>query len=220
MGGRRGVRLAVEGHGRELQSLVNSLREGFVLCRMIRDAEGRVVDYVIADANDAYLKGLGGRSAIGKRLLELRPEITQGWFDVCGAIMAAGKPKRLEYWDHHVQRWFDTNVTPVSADEMVMLYVDVTRRKTAADRAQERLKELNHRVKNNLNLVAGMLALQARNASPEARAALDQAAARVHTISEVHNLLHRASSTDSVCLNEYLHDLCRKIGRASCRERV
>lgn len=220
MVGTKRTTAAAQARGGQLDKLVNSLREGFVLCRMIRDAEGRVVDYVIADANDAYLKGLGGRSAIGKSLHSLRPEISQDWFNVCGEILAAGKPKRLEYWDRHIGRWYDANMTPVSADEMIMLYVDVTNRKTAADRAQERLKELNHRVKNNLNLVAGMLALQARNASPEAKLALDQAAARVHTISEVHNLLHRAASTDSVSFNQYLHDLCRKVERSLAGEGV
>jgi two-component sensor histidine kinase len=202
------------GQGRRLETLVHSLREGFVLCRMVRDRSGRVIDYVIADANDAYLKSLGGRSVIGKSLLQIRPEISQDWFQVCAAILASGKPKRLEYWDPHVRRWFDANMTPVSEDELVMLYVDITHRKTAEAQAKERLNELNHRVKNNLTLVAGMLALQARSASPETRLALEQAAARVHTISEVHNLLHKASSIDSVSLDQYLQDLCRKLERS------
>lgn len=218
MGARNG--LSEPGRGRQLESLIEALREGFVLCRMIRDAEGRVIDYIVADGNAAYLRSLGGRSAIGQRLLKLRPELSQQWFDTCGAILEAGKAKRLEYWDPTLNRWFDTHMTPVGKDELIMLYVDVTHRKTAETQAQERLRELNHRVKNNLNLVAATLSLQARGASAETRAALNQAVARVHTISEVHNLLHKTSATDTVSLDAYLGDLCRKLQRSLTADRV
>jgi two-component sensor histidine kinase len=207
-------RRAERRHGHGLDALVDSLREGFVLCRMIRDAQGQVIDYVIADGNIAYLRGLGGKSAIGKRLKELRPDISPNWYRTCGEIIASGKPRRMEYWDPASQRWYDCNMTPLPGDELIMLYVDVTRRKTEVAREQERFKELNHRVKNNLNLVAAMLALQAKGANPDTRLALDQAAARVHTISEVHNLLHRAGSLDSISFDQYLRDLCEKLERS------
>ncbi len=52
------------------------------------------------------------------------------------------------------------------------------------------IREIHHRVKNNLQTVAALLRLQARRvASPEARAALDEAMRRVATIALVHETL-------------------------------
>ena len=203
-----------------MDTLIDSLREGFVLCRMVRDRHGRVIDYVIADANQAFLRGLGAPSAVGQRILQIRPDTSPAWFDTCSAILDGGKPKRVEYWDPVLQRWFDAAITPVASDELIMLYVDVTRRKREETQAQERAQELNHRVKNNLNLVAAMLTLQARGASAETKLALDQAVARVYTISQVHDLLHRAGSVETVNLDHYLQDLCRKVQRSLAPEGI
>lgn len=55
------------------------------------------------------------------------------------------------------------------------------------------IREIHHRVKNNLQTVAALLRLQARRMrSPEARAALDEAMRRVTTIALVHETLSQA----------------------------
>lgn len=55
------------------------------------------------------------------------------------------------------------------------------------------IREIHHRVKNNLQTVAALLRLQARRMhSPEARAALEEAMRRVSTIALVHDTLSQA----------------------------
>ena len=55
------------------------------------------------------------------------------------------------------------------------------------------IREIHHRVKNNLQTVAALLRLQARRLrAPEARAALDEAVRRVGSIAVVHETLSRA----------------------------
>ena len=55
------------------------------------------------------------------------------------------------------------------------------------------IREIHHRVKNNLQTVAALLRLQARRlASPEARAALEESVRRVATIALVHETLSLA----------------------------
>ncbi|MCV3765344.1 sensor histidine kinase [Rhizobium sp. TRM95796] len=71
--------------------------------------------------------------------------------------------------------------------------------KLAAER-QRLMQELNHRVKNNLALVEAMIGMQMRRESAINGAELR---ARVHAISEVHDLLYRAggdSQVNLVCL--------------------
>ncbi len=55
------------------------------------------------------------------------------------------------------------------------------------------IREINHRVKNNLQTVAALLRLQARRMTvPEARAALEEAMRRVSTIAMVHESLSQS----------------------------
>src|SRR5690606_36916676 len=55
------------------------------------------------------------------------------------------------------------------------------------------IREIHHRVKNNLQTVAALLRLQSRRmTSPEARAALDQAVRRVGSIALVHETLSQS----------------------------
>jgi two-component sensor histidine kinase len=76
------------------------------------------------------------------------------------------------------------------------------------------LKELNHRVKNNLQIVSSLLHLQAKTAG----AAADQfnnAAAHVAAIALVHQELHKYDGIGTVALDRYLIDLCQAITAAS-----
>jgi two-component sensor histidine kinase len=66
--------------------------------------------------------------------------------------------------------------------------------------------EVHHRVKNDLQSIIGLLRVQARNASPEARKVLLDAAERVRAFAMVHDLLAR-SKGDTVNLRELAQQL-------------
>ena len=60
------------------------------------------------------------------------------------------------------------------------------------------IREIHHRVKNNLQTVAALLRLQARRIDvPEARAALEEAVRRVGSIALVHETLSQPSTRTS-----------------------
>jgi two-component sensor histidine kinase len=76
------------------------------------------------------------------------------------------------------------------------------------------MKELNHRVKNNLQIVSGLLHLQAKAAGPAAGQFVD-AAGRVAAIAIVHQHLHKYDDVGTVVLDRYLFELCQAITAAS-----
>lgn len=75
------------------------------------------------------------------------------------------------------------------------------------------MRELNHRVKNSLQLVTSFLGLQAaRTGNRDAREQLEQARRRIHTIAGVHESLYRSSEGgDSVDFGDFLQDLCNNL---------
>jgi len=77
------------------------------------------------------------------------------------------------------------------------------------------LKEVNHRVKNSLQIVSSILQLQVPyTQSAEAADALRGAAARVLAIAAVHERLYTGEDASVVRLDTFLSDLCGEIGRA------
>ncbi len=76
--------------------------------------------------------------------------------------------------------------TAAIAIENAELYEEARR---GLARASTLLRELHHRVRNNLQTVAALLSLQARRAGPEARAVLQDAVSRVRSLTVVHDLL-------------------------------
>jgi two-component sensor histidine kinase len=102
-------------------------------------------------------------------------------------------------------------VVPLTPDEefagALVLLRDVTelrRRERELVTKDATIREIHHRVKNNLQTVAALLRLQSRRLSePAARAALEEAVRRVGTIAIVHDTLSQtfdeAVDFDAVC---------------------
>lgn len=70
------------------------------------------------------------------------------------------------------------------------------------------LREVNHRVKNNLQVVSALLNIQAGSTGDEkTRAALLECRARVEAMSVIHSQLYRGSDAGSVEMRPFLKDL-------------
>lgn len=83
-------------------------------------------------------------------------------------------------------------------------------RALAAERSKTvLLEELAHRTKNDLQMVASILSLQLRTLTdPDARAAIEGAAARVLAVAKLHNRLRSDGQDGVVDIRAYLEDLC------------
>jgi two-component sensor histidine kinase len=81
------------------------------------------------------------------------------------------------------------------------------------------LKEVNHRVKNSLQLVLSMLSLQGqRFKEPETRELFAKAIARVTAIAAIHERLYQDADPLTVEMHTYLTALCAELVRASGME--
>ena len=81
--------------------------------------------------------------------------------------------------------------------------------RAAVDQQRELLHEVNHRVKNSLQLVSSLLRLQARRA-PEivTRRQLDDATARISTIAHIHERLYRDQDIKRIRFGAFVTELC------------
>lgn len=109
---------------------------------------------------------------------------------------------------------------------LVAMLVESLRRRDAKRQQLEEQKaleqtlfqELQHRVANGMQLISGILSLQARVLAPqsEAKAAIDAAAARLSTLARVHRRLHDPALGNEgigVALREITQDILEAAGR-------
>ncbi len=106
------------------------------------------------------------------------------------------------------------------AVRLVGTHVDITERKLAEERLERNLaekevllREVHHRVKNNLNVISGLLNLQASTIqSPEqAIAAFQNSRERVMAMAMVHEELYKSRDYAHVDMEDYLQKLTRHL---------
>jgi two-component sensor histidine kinase len=82
----------------------------------------------------------------------------------------------------------------------------------ALDYKAAAIREIHHRVKNNLQIVMSLLTLQASRLGTAAeRGALEQARARVNALALVHNILHNVEDMELVDTQRLLPTLARQL---------
>jgi two-component sensor histidine kinase/ligand-binding sensor domain-containing protein len=77
------------------------------------------------------------------------------------------------------------------------------------------LKEVHHRVKNNLNIVTSLLSLQAANLEDRRlQQVLLDAESRVRSLASIHELLYRSNNLAAIDFGPYIEDLVSRLVKA------
>jgi PAS domain S-box-containing protein len=114
--------------------------------------------------------------------------------------------------------WFEMHAYP-SAEGVSVYFRDITERRRSEERIQRSLqekevllREVHHRVKNNLQVICSMLRLQARAIpDPALTQVLKECGDRVQVMALLHEQLHRARDLTTINLGEYLRNVAMKL---------
>lgn len=120
--------------------------------------------------------------------------------------------------------WIEFFVSPITTDsgihEVSCLAHDITEKKRTEREMIENLrekeallKEVHHRVKNNLQIISSIFSLQRDHVDgdPRAMALLHESRNRIHSMSFIHESLYQAKSFSQVDLAQYIEGLCRNL---------
>lgn len=89
---------------------------------------------------------------------------------------------------------------------------DITERKEEERRRDVLLREIHHRVKNNLQVVSSMLSLQSEYIRDDTLLSIVmESQNRIRSIALIHEKLYRSSSLGSVDFSDYVQDLCSNL---------
>jgi len=126
--------------------------------------------------------------------------------------------------DGRVEMW-DVDYVPLAGPDGVRSVLitmhDVSAKAAALKEKEGLLREVNHRVKNSLQLVSSLLTLQALSSKePDMRRQFQEACGRIGTIAQVHQRLYQSETYSEIAFGAYLRDLCRELGGAAAAGRT
>ncbi|WP_165943305.1 PAS domain-containing sensor histidine kinase [Roseicella aquatilis] len=216
-------RRALEAERDRAAALLRSFIEAVPGVVYAKDHEGRML---LANQGTAALIGQPAEAFLGRTDAEFLadPAQAEAIMATDRRIMDNGLTERVEETvslpDGTPAVWLSTKAPFRDAAGRVVgligTSIDITDRKRAEAALHEALEvkelllaEMNHRVKNSLQLVSSLLTLQAARAqAEETRAALDEARGRISVVARLHQRLYRSGLYDAVDLVTLLRDLC------------
>jgi len=106
------------------------------------------------------------------------------------------------------------------------IFRDITERKSAEEQIQRDLqeknvllKEIHHRVKNNLQVVSSLLSLQSRKLKDlQSTLAFQISIKRIHSMALIHEILYKSQALASINFSEYIKSLSRDLIMAFSEE--
>lgn len=224
---RRRAEEALKQSERHLRLSIGNMLEAYALHEALFGGNGRMVDYRFIEINPAAerILNVSRDGIVGRTALERYPGVAaKGLLERYAAVMATGAPAVIDgfhYLGDGLDRVLDITCFRIDERHFACVFRDVTERLRAEAKVraslQEKetmLREIHHRVKNNLQVISSLLSIQSRNLKHEgAREALRESMGRVKTMAAVHTQLYQSEDLARVDFGRFVRDLVAGVGR-------
>lgn len=202
------------------RALFEHMNEGMALHEFIPEMDGGQADYRFLDVNPAFERHTGMKAddvqgRLASEIFGSPPPLIETYDDV----VRTGIPKAFELDFEALGRSFRISTFSPKAGHFATVFSDVTAERRNKLRLEESLrekemllKEVHHRVKNNLQIIASLINLQIfSSSSPEAIVPLQESAHRIAAMAMVHEHIYRSESLVQIELSSYVSKLANNL---------
>ena len=203
-------------------SLFTNILDGFAYHKMIFDEQNTPVDYLYLEINDAFERLTGLNGVVGKRVTEIIPAIREDnpeLLETYGRVSLTGTPEEFETYVPALNSWFSVSVYSPQRGYFVTVFDNITDRKRAEEmivaslaEKEALLREIHHRVKNNLQTVSSLLSMAAMGTkNREAGDLMRDAESRVHAMALIHSQLYGSQRLDRIDVKRNIRELADRL---------
>jgi len=126
--------------------LFDHMMNGFAYHKVLFDDQGKPVDYIYLEVNNAFEKmtGLKKGDVVGKRVTELIPGVEHeqaNWIEKYGNVVLTGKPISFENYSEGLRRWYSVSAYSPGTPYFATVFEDITERKQAEERERQEHEE-------------------------------------------------------------------------------
>jgi len=97
---------------------------------------------------------------------------------------------------------------------MLLVFNDITERKQRERDAETLTSEISHRIKNNLQLVVGLIAFETRRTPPACLLGYQVMQTRIGAIAQLYDLISRAGRGSDVAVGDYLTEIANTVSQS------
>ena len=215
---------ALQANERRYRLLFAANVAGVALHEIVVDASGRPCDYRFLEVNLAFEKLTGRQSAdlVGRTVLEVMPQTEPVWIERYGRVALTGKSEHFEDSSRQLDRYFEVSAYSPQHGQFAVLILDITLRRRAEEALKQSLhekeallKEVHHRVKNNLQVISSLLRLEGGQSKDTATTTgLQNMQERVRAMALLHENLYRSGNLAEVDMAIYLRAVCQQLLRS------
>ncbi len=148
------------------KSLFTHMTDGFAYHEVLFDKQGKPVDYVFLEVNDAFRKLTGLKEdIIGKKVTEVLPGIEHAafdWIGTYGKVAATGKPAKFDSYFELLKKWYSVSAYSPAKGYFVATFEDITERKQIQEKLEQYTKSLEEHVEERTKKL-GSASLYARS---------------------------------------------------------
>src|SRR6185503_12324710 len=110
------------------------------------------------------------------------------------------------------RRVFSLNARKISqpgnhAHRVLLVFEDITNRKQRERDAESLTNEISHRIKNNLQVIIGLIALETRRSGEACARGYQAMQTRIGAIAQLYDLLSQSSRGGTVAVDGYLREI-------------
>ncbi len=122
---------ALQKSERKFRLLFESMTTGFALHEILRDANGKPVDYRFLQVNPAFevLTGLIAEDIIGKTALEVMPVLESSWIERYAKVATTGESIQFENYTQSLDRHYQVTAYSPEAERFATIIENITDRK-------------------------------------------------------------------------------------------
>jgi serine phosphatase RsbU (regulator of sigma subunit) len=123
--------VATDDSGR-FEELFTAIDEGYCLCEIVVDDDGRAVDYRFIETNPLFESMTGLVDAVGHTALELVPDLEAEWIETYARAGLGRERIRFQQGSAAMGRWFDVFTMPVGRHgRFAIVFKDETQKREA-----------------------------------------------------------------------------------------
>ncbi|MBN1291422.1 MAG: PAS domain S-box protein [Candidatus Latescibacteria bacterium] len=138
---------------RKYRSLFDNMLNGFALHEIVLDQNGKPVDFIFREVNNAYrrMTGISTKNILGKTVTEVFPGIENdpaGWIPLYAEVALNDKEIRFEQYAEPLDKWYSILAYSPKKGFFATVVEDITERK----HAEEERIQLEEKLRQSLKL--------------------------------------------------------------------
>jgi PAS domain S-box-containing protein len=212
----------LEDSERKYRNLFEHSINALALFQIIRDENQEPIDFIIIEVNPSFEKITGYNSSdiMERSILDIVPGFrAHHLFQIFAHIQPDSEPFREVQYSPLLKKHLDIGIFALDNDVFATVLVDITPYKKAESDLKSALqennaflREIHHRVNNNMQIISYFLSLQIKfMKDPDDKLICLQTKDRINSMAMVHEQLYSSQKISLINIRDYVESLVRQL---------